>query len=186
MKALLKKAEITGELGLNRWKRRQTVQVRMFWGEGRSRAGPEKQSRVPDAVGFLFRAPFWHLDVLTVKWWLDYSQLGVEMSLSTSLIIISLQERRSTLNTDCLYGDGQPAVLRQTAASLCHFLSEIPDDEAAWSRPLTANPTHVAAQSFHCLGKKTEDSARPVLLNSHLAWGADVLWHGAVDACLFG
>lgn len=83
------------------------------------------------------------------------------MSLSTSLIIIStVKEQKSTRNNDCLYGDGQPAVLRQTAASSCHFLSEISDETVAQSRPVTGNLTHVAAQSFHCLGKKTDDSAR--------------------------
>lgn len=39
---------------------------------------------------------------------------------------------------------------------------------------------------FSLSGQKDGRFRTMVLLNSHLAWGADVLWHGSVDACLFG
>lgn len=89
------------------------------------------------------------------------SWLSWLLSLLTSLIIISsTKEQRSILNNDRLYRDGQPAVLQQTAASSCHFLSEISDETVARCWSVTGNRSHVAAQSFHCLGKKTDDSAR--------------------------
>lgn len=64
------------------------------------------------------------------------------------------------VNNDRLYRDGQLAVLRQTAASLCHFLSDISDQTVTRSCPVMGNLSNVATQSFHCLCKKMDDFAQ--------------------------
>lgn len=109
------------------------------------------------------------------------------LSLLTSLIIISsTKEQRSILNNDRF-------VSRWTAsrppANSCVLVSLPQRDLWRDCRSmLVSNGESVPrCRTIFSLSRQKDGRFRTtVLLNSHLAWGADVLWHGSVDACLFG
>lgn len=115
------------------------------------------------------------------------SWLSWLLSLLTSLIIISsTKEQRSILNNDRF-------VSRWTAsrppANSCVLVSLPQRDLWRDSRSmLVSNGESVPrCRTIFSLSRQKDGRFRTtVLLNSHLAWGADVLWHGSVDACLFG
>lgn len=116
---------------------------------------------------------------------LDCSQLRVKRSLLSSLIMVSSKKEHSLswTMTGCIEMDSSPRANSCVLVSLSYQ-----QFEKTIARSLSVNGESVpcCCRIFSLSWQKDKRFSMMVLLNRHLVWGADVLWHGSADGCLFG
>lgn len=136
---------------------------------------------------FCSRAPASHLGFFITKWCLDYMQLWVKN------VIINIINHGIFSDSAAARPEQWLLVRTWTASSppanSCVLVS-LPQRDLWWdSRSISVRNGESVSRCRTIFSPSRQKDGRlrtTVLLNSHLARGADVLWHGGVDACLFG